>query len=166
MQLHCREKIPRAMINFENKTVQYFSTTVNSPLWKLESMHDLYKHWTLLVLSSLAISYSLLITDETDTDEIPGFLLLLKSHIFTARSEDTIFIFHVWGYWCGHGYQDNYPITMELLAHSRGRLIWNFIHKMTSRCEAGRVIELSSSSLEFWLFRTKNISIIFFISPL
>ena len=58
-------------------------------------MHDLYKHWTLLVLSSLAISYSLLITDETDTDEIPGFLLLLKSHIFTARSEDTIFIFRV-----------------------------------------------------------------------
>ena len=30
-----------------------------------------------------------------DTDEIPGFLLLLKNHIFTARSEDTIFIFHV-----------------------------------------------------------------------
>ena len=24
-----------------------------------------------------------------DTDEIPGFLLLLKNHIFTARSEDT-----------------------------------------------------------------------------
>ena len=30
-----------------------------------------------------------------DTDEIPEFLLLLKNHIFTARSEDTIFIFHV-----------------------------------------------------------------------
>ena len=30
-----------------------------------------------------------------DADEIPGFLLLLKNHIFTARSEDTIFIFHV-----------------------------------------------------------------------
>ena len=29
-----------------------------------------------------------------DTDEIPGFLLLLKNHIFIARSEDTIFIFH------------------------------------------------------------------------
>ena len=28
-----------------------------------------------------------------DTDEIPGFLLLLKNHIFTARSEDTMFIF-------------------------------------------------------------------------
>ena len=25
-----------------------------------------------------------------DTDEIPGFLLLLKNHIFTAPSEDTI----------------------------------------------------------------------------
>ena len=29
------------------------------------------------------------------TDEIAGFLLLLKNHILTARSEDTIFIFHV-----------------------------------------------------------------------
>ena len=38
-----------------------------------------------------------------DTDEIPGFFLLLKTHIFIARSEDTIFIFHMWGYWCHHG---------------------------------------------------------------
>ena len=30
-----------------------------------------------------------------DADEIPGFFLLLKNHIFIARSEDTIFIFHV-----------------------------------------------------------------------
>ena len=30
-----------------------------------------------------------------DTDEIPGFFLLLKNNIFIARSEDTIFIFHV-----------------------------------------------------------------------
>ena len=30
-----------------------------------------------------------------DTDEIPGFFLLLKNHIFIARSEDTILIFHV-----------------------------------------------------------------------
>ena len=30
-----------------------------------------------------------------DTDEIPGFFLLLKNHIFIARSEDTIFTFHV-----------------------------------------------------------------------
>ena len=27
----------------------------------------------------------------TDTDEIPGFFLLLKNHIFIARSEDTFF---------------------------------------------------------------------------
>ena len=27
-----------------------------------------------------------------DTDEIPGFFLLLKNHIFIVRSEDTIFI--------------------------------------------------------------------------
>ena len=31
----------------------------------------------------------------TDTDEIPRFFLLLKNHIFIARSEDIIFIFHV-----------------------------------------------------------------------
>ena len=30
-----------------------------------------------------------------DTDEIPGFFLLLRNHIFIARSEDAIFIFHV-----------------------------------------------------------------------
>ena len=28
-----------------------------------------------------------------DADEIPGFFLLLKNHIFVARGEDTIFIF-------------------------------------------------------------------------
>ena len=39
-----------------------------------------------------------------DTDEIPGFFHLLKNHIFIARNEDTIFIFHVWGYWRRHGY--------------------------------------------------------------
>ena len=97
---------------------------------------------------------------------MPGFLLLLKNHIFTARSEDTIFIFHVWAYWCGLGYQHNYPITKELLAQARGRLVWNFIHKMASRCVDGRVIEFFFSLLEFCLFRTENISIIFFISPL
>ena len=30
-----------------------------------------------------------------DTDEIPGFFLLIKNHIFIALGEDTIFIFHV-----------------------------------------------------------------------
>ena len=30
-----------------------------------------------------------------DTDEIPGFFLLLKNHIFIVHSEDTIFIFHM-----------------------------------------------------------------------
>ena len=30
-----------------------------------------------------------------DTDEIPGFLLLLKNRIFTACSEHIIFIFHM-----------------------------------------------------------------------
>ena len=49
--------------------------------------------------SSSSSSFSLLSTSALlsltsfyyiDTDEIPGFLLLLKNHIFTARSEDTI----------------------------------------------------------------------------
>ena len=30
-----------------------------------------------------------------DIDEIPGFLLLLKNHIFTVRSEHIICIFHM-----------------------------------------------------------------------
>ena len=30
-----------------------------------------------------------------DTAEIPGFLFSPKSHTFAARSEDTIFIFHM-----------------------------------------------------------------------
>ena len=30
-----------------------------------------------------------------DTDEIPGYFLLLKNYIFIVRIEDTIFIFHV-----------------------------------------------------------------------
>ena len=38
-----------------------------------------------------------------DTDEIPGFLLLLKYHILTARSEHIIFIFQRWGCRCRHG---------------------------------------------------------------
>ena len=41
--------------------------------------------------SDLAIIISYYI----DADEIPGFLLLLKNHFFTAHSEDTIFIFDV-----------------------------------------------------------------------
>ena len=39
-----------------------------------------------------------------DAYEILGFFISLKNHIFIARSKDTIFIFHVWGYWCRHGY--------------------------------------------------------------
>ena len=41
------------------------------------------------------IYYYLLLILIIYTDEIPGFLLSLKSHILTARSEDAIFIFHV-----------------------------------------------------------------------
>ena len=42
-----------------------------------------------------------------DTDEITGFFLLPKTHIFIERSKDTNFIYQVWGYWCRHGYKHN-----------------------------------------------------------
>ena len=51
--------------------------------------------------------YSIKLFYHIDTDEIPEFFLLLKNYIFIAcreDTEDTIFIFHVWGYWCRHGY--------------------------------------------------------------
>ena len=35
--------------------------------------------------------------DYINTCEIPGFLLLLRNYIFIARSEDSIFIFHMRG---------------------------------------------------------------------
>ena len=65
----------------------------NSPIWNLRTTLSLLKRLYYI-----------------DTDEIPGFLLLQKDHIFTARSEDTIKIvfslravkiwfFYVWGYW-------------------------------------------------------------------
>ena len=56
-----------------------------------------------------------------DTDEIPGFFCLLKIvRIFITCSEDTIFIFHVWGYCCRHGYYHDEPIIQEtfLLRHT------------------------------------------------
>ena len=39
--------------------------------------------------------YIIILAFIIDTDEIRGFFLLLKNHIFIVRSEDTIFIFHV-----------------------------------------------------------------------
>ena len=47
-----------------------------------------------LQFNGMQILYNIIIYD-IDTDEIPGFFLLLKNHIFIACSEDTIFIFHV-----------------------------------------------------------------------
>ena len=48
------------------------------------------RYW---ILHSVFLTFILVI----DTNEMPGFFLLLKNHIFIARSEDTVFIFHVWG---------------------------------------------------------------------
>ena len=41
------------------------------------------------------VNYGVISIYYIDTDEIPGIFLLLKNHIFIARGEDTIFIFHV-----------------------------------------------------------------------
>ena len=51
----------------------------------------------------IASTFPVLIEDYyIDTDEIPGFLLLLKNNIFTASSEHIIFIFYMWEYGCRH----------------------------------------------------------------
>ena len=47
------------------------------------------------LVSFLGMIYIYMYIYYIDTDEIPGFLLLLKNHIFTARSEHIIFIFHM-----------------------------------------------------------------------
>ena len=65
------------------------------------------KIWFLLAKGKILVFYQYLYNKAfyyIDTEEIPGFLLLLKSHFFTARSEDIIFLFHMWRYWCRHGY--------------------------------------------------------------
>ena len=49
---------------------------------------------SLSLLFSLCFSFYKLLY-YIDTDEIPGFFLLLKNHIFIARSEDTFLIFHM-----------------------------------------------------------------------
>ena len=41
-----------------------------------------------LIHSNVLVDYYI------DTDEIPGFLLLLKNHVFTARSEHIIFLLY------------------------------------------------------------------------
>ena len=53
------------------------------------------------------------------TDEIPGFFLLLKNHIFIARSEDTVFIFHVWMYLS----QVRFAHSWEILSALEGKIV-------------------------------------------
>ena len=60
------------------------------------------------------------------TNEIPGFCLLLKNHIFIARNEATIFIFHVWGYWKDH-HCHGYIITLTEL---RCVAVWSKHHRI------------------------------------
>ena len=66
-----------------------------------------------------------------NTSEIPGFLLLLKNRIFMARSEHTIFIFHMWGNWCCHSYWNDhhcysYIIPLKVLRYVA---VWSKHHR-------------------------------------
>ena len=58
---------------------------------------DIFSHLKLRDYAWISVYY-------IDIYEVPGFFLLLKNHIFIVHSEDTFFIFHVWGYWHRHGY--------------------------------------------------------------
>jgi len=51
-------------------------------------------------------------------------------------------------------------VTRELPAQARGQCFLNFIHRMAFLRYAFALIEFFSSSLDFWLFGTENISII------
>ena len=52
-----------------------------------------------------------------------------KNHIFIARSEDTIFIFHVWGYWC--------RMVTNMISQLLSLFLYNFISKFHDIFETG-----------------------------
>ena len=82
---------------------------------------------------------------------MPGFFLLLKSHIFTARSKKFL------SFSCE-------DIGVAMVTNMISQLQESFPLRHAAGSFA--VIEFFSSSLEFWLFWTENINIIVFISPL
>ena len=60
------------------------------------ALHPLPKHKFLrsamnITIENMNYKSHFFIIIITDNDEIPGFLLSLKNHIFTAHSKDTIF---------------------------------------------------------------------------
>ena len=59
------------------------------------SLSKFYWHLLTLKLAFVILFEVSISVYYIDTDEIPGFFLLLKNHIFIERSEDTIFISHV-----------------------------------------------------------------------
>ena len=83
---------------------------------------------------------------------MPGFFLLLKIHIFIARSEMLFLSFSC---------ED---IGVAMVTNMISQLQESFPLRHAAGSFA--VIEFFSSSLEFWLFWTENINIIVFISPL
>ena len=74
-------------VSFAQKVLQWFNTTRNS-VFNLNTEEFLFGLSTVSDVLQKKLYY-------IDTDEIPGFFLLLKNHIFIVRSEDTIFIFHL-----------------------------------------------------------------------
>ena len=83
---------------------------------------------------------------------MPGFFLLLKIHIFIARSEMLFLSFSC---------ED---IGVAMVTNMISQLQESFPLRHAAGSFA--VVEFFSSSLEFWLFWTENINIIVFISPL
>ena len=63
--------------------------------WSASSPTPLPHKLLSVTLIVLGREHHELISYYIDIDEIPVFLLLLKNHIFTARSERIIFIFHM-----------------------------------------------------------------------
>ena len=87
-----------AQFNFSNCNVVFNIFPVNICKFVLhEKLIKIRGDYVLIYKGDKSLYY-------VDTDEIPGFFLLLKNHIFIARSENTIFIIHAWGYWCRHDY--------------------------------------------------------------
>ena len=99
-----------------------------------------------------------------DTNEIPGLFLLLKNHIFIARSEDTIFICQCEDICVAmvtnmiSQLQESFPLRRPVLfkCHSQ-----HDSFKICFGCY--RIFPLLHQTFEY--FGTENIGIVVFISP-
>ena len=78
--------IPRILKKTKNKILLHLGTNDPTSFFSFNTYR--FKIKAIYLDLSIDLYY-------IDTDEIPGFFLLLQNHIFIVRSEDTIFIFHV-----------------------------------------------------------------------